>query len=183
MGPPLIRHDPLDFPDYLGDLARFGVLGALDWRFRDRRDIALHCESAASSRPRTVPGRTDHDAHLEGKSVDRLDAGRHVGDVVGGVPPASGLPAHHVLLPIGVHLREPQGYYGAGGGYGMAGGGYYDGGYTGGTAGYPGGYGYGQPGSGYDFGRPGYNPGGLGGPASGLGVRPGLGVGGFGPGR
>ena len=36
---------------------------------------------------------------------------------------------------------------------------------------------------GYDFGRPGYNPGGLGGPASGLGVRPGLGVGGFGPGR
>ena len=49
--------------------------------------------------------------------------------------------------------------------------GYYGGGY--------GGYGYG----GYDFGRPGYNPGGLGGPASGLGVRPGLGVGGFGPGR
>ena len=35
----------------------------------------------------------------------------------------------------------------------------------------------------YDFGRPGYNPGGIGGPASGLGVRPGLGVGGFGPGR
>ena len=33
--------------------------------------------------------------------------------------------------------------------------------------------GYGQPGSGYDFGRPGYNPGGLGGPASGIGVRPG----------
>ena len=47
-------------------------------------------------------------------------------------------------------------------------------GYYGGTAGYPGGY---------DFGRPGYNPGGLGGPRSGLGVRPGLGVGGFGPGR
>ena len=40
-------------------------------------------------------------------------------------------------------------------------------------AGYPGGY---------DYGRPGYNPGGLGGPASGLGVRPGLGFGGFGPG-
>ena len=57
--------------------------------------------------------------------------------------------------------------------------GYYGGGYAGGTAGYPGGY---APG-GYDFGRPGYNPGGLGGPASGLGVRPGLGVGGFGPGR
>ena len=71
-------------------------------------------------------------------------------------------------------------YYDAGGGYGTAGGGYYDG-YAGGTAGYPGGYG--QPGSGYDIGRPGYNPGGLGGPASGLGVRPGLGVGGFGPGR
>ena len=52
---------------------------------------------------------------------------------------------------------------------------YSDAGYTpGGTAGYPGGY---------DVGRPGYNPGGLGGPRSGLGVRPGLGVGGFGPGR
>ena len=35
----------------------------------------------------------------------------------------------------------------------------------------------------YDFGRPGYNPGGLGGPASGLGVRSGLGVGSFGPGQ
>ena len=81
------------------------------------------------------------------------------------------------------------GYYGGGGGYGMAGGGYYSGGYLGGTAGYTGGnaYGqtgyYGQPGTGYDFGRPGYNPGGLGGPASGIGVRPGLGAGGFGPGR
>jgi hypothetical protein len=82
---------------------------------------------------------------------------------------------------------SPQGYYGGGGGYGMAGGGYYDGG----TAGYTGGYGYGQPGygqpgynqPGYDFGRPGYNPGGLGGPASGIGVRPGLGAGGLGRGR
>jgi hypothetical protein len=83
----------------------------------------------------------------------------------------------------GYTYGSPQGYYGGGGGYGMAGGGNYQGGYAGGTAGYPGGYGYGQPGSGYDFGRPGYNPGGLGGPASGLGVRPGLGVGGFGPGR
>ena len=44
------------------------------------------------------------------------------------------------------------------------------------TAGYPGLHGY-------DYGRPGYNPGGIGGPASGMGVRPGLGVGGFGPGR
>ncbi|WZO95750.1 hypothetical protein EP7_002719 [Isosphaeraceae bacterium EP7] len=52
-----------------------------------------------------------------------------------------------------------------------------NGGYYGGTAGYPG------YGGGYDFGRPGYNPGGLGGPASGIGVRPGLGAGGFGPGR
>jgi hypothetical protein len=39
-----------------------------------------------------------------------------------------------------------------------------------------GGYGYG----GYGYGRYGYNPGGLGGPYSGLGVRPGLGLGGFG---
>ena len=66
--------------------------------------------------------------------------------------------------------------------------GYYSSGQGGGTASYPAGYGYGQPGYGqpgygYDFGRPGYNPGGIGGPASGLGVRPGLGVGGFGPGR
>ena len=81
------------------------------------------------------------------------------------------------------------GYHGAAGGYGMGGGGYNNSGYAGGTAGYPAGSGYGQtgyygqPGAGYDFGRPGYNPGGLGGPASGLGVRPGLGVGGFGPGR
>jgi hypothetical protein len=42
------------------------------------------------------------------------------------------------------------------------------------------GYGYGGSGYGYDFGRPGYNPGGLGGPRSGLGVRPGMGFGGFG---
>jgi hypothetical protein len=33
------------------------------------------------------------------------------------------------------------------------------------------------------YGQPGYNPGGLGGPYSGLGVRPGLGVGGLGRGR
>ncbi|APW60744.1 hypothetical protein [Paludisphaera borealis] len=77
------------------------------------------------------------------------------------------------------------GQYDASGNYVTTGGGYYGGGYTGGTAGYPGGYTGGTAGypGGYDFGRPGYNPGGLGGPASGLGVRPGLGVGGFGPGR
>jgi hypothetical protein len=66
-----------------------------------------------------------------------------------------------------------QGYY-SGGGYSNQG---YQGGYT-----QPGYYG-GQPGTGYDYGRPGYNPGGLGGPASGIGVRPGMGAGGFGPGR
>jgi hypothetical protein len=77
------------------------------------------------------------------------------------------------------------GYYASGqGGYATTDGGSYGGSYSGG-------YGYGQPGygqpgygqPGYDFGRPGYNPGGLGGPASGIGVRPGLGAGGFGPGR
>ena len=126
-------------------------------------------------------GRTHHDAQLEGKSADRLDARRLVDDVVGGVPLAPpGLPAQPVLLPIGVHLREPHGLLHWPGAAGT-------------TAGYPGGYvygqpgygqpGYGQPGYGYDFGRPGYNPGGLGGPASGIGVRPGLGAGGFGPGR
>jgi hypothetical protein len=46
-------------------------------------------------------------------------------------------------------------------------------------SGYAPSYGYGG-GYGYDFGRRGYNPGGLGGPRSGLGVRPGLGFGGFG---
>ena len=82
----------------------------------------------------------------------------------------------------GTPTGAPTGYYASGqGGYTTTDGGYYGGGYTGGTAGYPGGYG--QPGTGYDFGRPGYNPGGLGGPASGIGVRPGLGAGGFGPGR
>jgi hypothetical protein len=84
----------------------------------------------------------------------------------------------------GYAYGSPQGYYGTGGGYGMTGAGYYNQGYQGGYTqpGY-----YGQPGyggqPGYDFGRPGYNPGGLGGPASGIGVRPGLGAGGFGPGR
>jgi hypothetical protein len=72
--------------------------------------------------------------------------------------PGKGLPAAY--SDAGSTYAGPTGYYG--------------GGYAGGTAGYPGGY---------DFGRPGYNPGGLGGPRSGLGVRPGLGVGGFGPGR
>jgi hypothetical protein len=78
----------------------------------------------------------------------------------------------------GYGYASSQGYYTAGGGY-------YGGGYPGTYGGYGyGGYGYGGYGyRGYDFGRPGYNPGGLGGPASGLGVRPGLGVGGFGPGR
>ena len=79
-----------------------------------------------------------------------------------------GLPAAYG--DAGSTYAGSTGYYDASGGYGTAGGGYYGGG----TAGYPGGY---------DFGRPGYNPGGLGGPRSGLGVRPGLGVGGFGPGR
>ncbi len=87
----------------------------------------------------------------------------------------------------GYACGSAQGYYSSGqGGYVTTDGGYYGGGYAGGTTGYPGGYGYGQPGysqPGYDFGRPGYNPGGLGGPASGIGVRPGLGAGGFGPGR
>ena len=95
-------------------------------------------------------------------------------DIVGGVPLAPpGLPAHQSYCESGYAYGSPQGYYGGGGGYVTTDGGYYGGGYPGGTAGYP--SGYGQPGSGDDFGRPGYNPGGLGGPASGIGVRPGLG--------
>jgi hypothetical protein len=72
------------------------------------------------------------------------------------------------------------GYYGAGGGYYSGGYGYTQPGY--GQPGYaqPG---YAQPGYNYGYGPRGYNPGGLGGPASGLGVRPGVGAGGFGPGR
>src|SRR3954447_3571635 len=76
-------------------------------------------------------------------------------------------------------LPQPQGpgkgmpaAYGNAGSMGYSGGVYSGGVYSSGTAGYPGGY---------DFGRPGYNPGRLGGPASGIGVRPGLGAGGFGP--
>jgi len=80
----------------------------------------------------------------------------------------------------GYTYGSPTGYYSSGqGGYATTDGGSYGGSYSGG-------YDYGQPGygqPGYDFGRPGYNPGGLGGPASGIGVRPGLGAGGFGPGR
>jgi hypothetical protein len=78
----------------------------------------------------------------------------------------------------GYRYSSYKGYFGAGGGY-VTDGGYYGGGYPGTYGGY-GGYGMYR---GYDFGRPGYNLGGLGGPWSGLGVRPGLGFGGFGPGR
>ncbi|MGO9598845.1 MAG: hypothetical protein ACLP7Q_12725 [Isosphaeraceae bacterium] len=93
-------------------------------------------------------------------------------------------PAPDPCYQQGYTYASSTGYYGADGGYVTTGGGDQGGG----TAGYPGGYGYGQPGYGqpgygYDVGRPGYNPGGLGGPASGIGVRPGLGAGGFGPGR
>jgi len=70
----------------------------------------------------------------------------------------------------GYGYASPTGYSSAQGGYVTTGGGLYGAG----TPGYPGGY---------DLGRPGYNPGGLGGPRSGIGVRPGLGAGGFGPGR
>ncbi len=73
---------------------------------------------------------------------------------------------------------SPTGYYDATGGYAAPAMGGYAAPATGGA--YPGGA-YGYPGSYYGGG--GYNPGGLGGTASGLGVRPGLGFGGFGPGR
>jgi hypothetical protein len=76
----------------------------------------------------------------------------------------------------GYAYGSPTGYTNGGAGYSTTGGAYAGGG----TAAYPGYPGYG---TGYDFGRPGYNPGGLGGPMSGIGVRPGLGAGGFGPGR
>ena len=78
--------------------------------------------------------------------------------------PTGQAPSKVLPYPQGPGKGLPAGYGDAG--YSSAG--------PGGTAGYPGGY---------DFGRPGSNPGGLGGPASGIGVRPGLGAGGFGPGR
>jgi hypothetical protein len=127
------------------------------------------------------PGRSNDDAQLEDKSANRLADDRRVGDDVGGVPPASGLRVRHLRLR-GVYLHGLHGLLRFRGRLRHGRRGYYGGGY----GGYPGGYGYGSGGygsGGYDFGRPGYNPGGLGGPASGLGVRPGLGVGGFGPGR
>jgi hypothetical protein len=81
----------------------------------------------------------------------------------------------------GCNYGSQTGYYSSGQGGYVTGGGYQQGGYA--QPGYFGQPGYAQPGTGYDFGRPGYNPGGLGGPASGIGVRPGMGAGGFGPGR
>jgi hypothetical protein len=76
------------------------------------------------------------------------------------------------------------GYYGGGAGYATANGGYTGGGYQNGYATTNGGYyGGGYQGGGYGYGGRVYNPGGLGGPRSGLGVRPGMGLGGFGPGR
>ena len=53
-------------------------------------------------------------AQLEGKSADRLDAGRFLDDLLAGLPLAPpGLPAHLELLPIGVRLpqvlRSPRG--------------------------------------------------------------------------
>ena len=127
-----------------------------------------------------------HDTQLEGKSAGRIDARRFVDDIVGGVllaPPAA---CNQCYYQSGCTYGSPTGYYTSGqGGYVTSGGGYYGGGYQGGYA-QPGyaqpGYaqpGYAQPG----YGQPGYNPGGLGGPASGIGVRPGMGAGGFGPGR
>lgn len=73
-------------------------------------------------------------------------------------------------------------YGGYGAGYGDYGAGY--GGYGGGYGGY-GGYGAGYGGYGGGYGGVGraYNPGGIGGPASGVGVRPGVGAGGLGPRR
>jgi hypothetical protein len=98
----------------------------------------------------------------------------------------------------GCTYGSPTGYYTSGqAGYGTSGGGYYGGGNQGGYGYAQPGYaqpgyaqpGYAQPGyaqPGYaqpGYAQPGYNPGGLGGPASGIGVRPGMGAGGFGPGR
>ena len=74
----------------------------------------------------------------------------------------------------GYSYAGSTGYYGTGQGYNY---GYAQPGYGYGQPG----YGYGQPG--YGYGVRGYNPGGLGGPASGFGVRPGLGFGGLGRGR
>ena len=77
----------------------------------------------------------------------------------------------------GYTYASSTGYYATQQGYITDGGGYYGGGYAATYGGYPGTYGR------YDFGRPGYNPSGLGGPASGFGVRPGLGFGGLGRAR
>jgi hypothetical protein len=85
----------------------------------------------------------------------------------------------------GCNYGSRTGYYSSGQGGPATGGGAFYGGASQGGYGYtqPG---YGQPGygqPGYGYGQPGYNPGGIGGPASGIGVRPGMGAGGFGPGR
>ena len=118
-----------------------------------RRRVAQGgCDFCASARGPV--GESHHDAQLEGKSVDRLDARRFLDDVLGGVPPAPVLPAHPSYCQSGCAygsqtgyyggLREPTGYYGGGGGYGTTGGGYYGGG----TAGYTGGTGTASPATG-----------------------------------
>ena len=66
-------------------------------------NVSFHCERTQSR------GRTDHDAHLESESAERFDAGRPVGDDVGGVPSTSGRRARHVLflvLFLGVFLTR-----------------------------------------------------------------------------
>src|SRR3984957_11522074 len=101
--------DTKDVDAYLLRLARFRRLGGLGCPW-DLRTIALHKESEISARAHAVPGSKHHDASLEGRSVDRLDAGRLADDILAGVPlPPPGLSAHPELLPIGVHLREPHG--------------------------------------------------------------------------
>ena len=97
---------------------------------------------------------------------------RRVGDDVGGVllsPPDLQLATRRIPAASGGYYGSSQGVlrwrgrlrHDRRGLYNQGQGGYTQPGYYGG-----------QPG--YDFGRPGYNPGGLGGPASGIGVRPGM---------
>jgi hypothetical protein len=93
--------------------------------------------------------------------------GQHVGSGGYTTTPTGQHPA------AGGYTAPATGQSPAAGGYTTPAGGSYSGGYPAGTTGYPAGYRYGRP----------YNPGGIGGPASGLGVRPGVGFGGLGRGR
>ena len=170
----VVCHDCLDLDGW----------GTLDCRVRDICDIARHKErcdffaSARGSEGESIMTRNFRGSLLIASML--IVAWATTSEACHRRRCRSMLVTRRIPAGDGYTYGSPQGYYGGGGGYGM----------TGGRLLQPGISGRIHPArllrrparTGYDFGRPGYNPGGLGGPASGIGVRPGLGAGGLGPG-